>query len=230
MFDDHDRRIVELRDGLIGGIRIVDVVIAQFFALKLCCGGDTGARIAGYIERRRLMRVLAIAQALLQCSGEGGRARCVIAQCLCIPAGNGCIIPSGARVGFCGKSFTIFVCEATRECAEDGIVILDFRHNGAMLPILRPGSNHRRAANIDVLNACLKIRATRNGGFERIEIDDQQVDCANAVRFQRGRVVWIVPQRQQPAMYGWMQRFYATIHHLREACELRNIPDWHSRF
>src|SRR5436309_827047 len=68
MLDDRDRRPVELGDQLVGGVGVVEIVVAERLALQLAGGGDAGPRRrAGRpadIEGGLLVRVLAIAQRL----------------------------------------------------------------------------------------------------------------------------------------------------------------------
>ena len=51
-------------------VGVVDVVVAQLLALQLARGGDAGARGGEGVERRRLVRVLAVAHGLLQRAGD----------------------------------------------------------------------------------------------------------------------------------------------------------------
>ena len=55
---------IELGDAFIGRVGVVDVVVGELLALHLPRGGDAEARIGRAIERRRLVRVLAVAQRL----------------------------------------------------------------------------------------------------------------------------------------------------------------------
>ena len=59
----------------IGGVGVVDVVVGQLLALQLPRGGDAGPLVGRAIERRVLVRVLAIAQRLDQPAAEGAEIR-----------------------------------------------------------------------------------------------------------------------------------------------------------
>ena len=76
-------RRIELGDAFVGRVGVVDVVVGELLALRLPRGGDAEAHVRRAIERRRLVRVLAVAQFLDQPAAEGaivrrdvGRARC----------------------------------------------------------------------------------------------------------------------------------------------------------
>ena len=61
VLDDRHGGLLKLLDQLPGGVQIDQVVVAKFFALKLLCPGDAGAR-AVRIERRALVGILSITQ------------------------------------------------------------------------------------------------------------------------------------------------------------------------
>ena len=71
-------RGIELGNAFIGGIGIVDVVVGQFLALQLPRAGNARPLVGRRIERRGLMRVLAVAQGLDQASAEGAEIRRVV--------------------------------------------------------------------------------------------------------------------------------------------------------
>ena len=60
----------EFRHQLIGRIGVVDIVVAQLLALKLLAVATPGRASPVDIERRRLVRVLAVAQRLAQRARE----------------------------------------------------------------------------------------------------------------------------------------------------------------
>ena len=90
---------VELRDGLEGGVGVVQVVVGQLLALHLRGGGDAGPRRAVRVEGGALVRVLAVAQRLLQRAGEGEARREVLAAPCREPAGDRRVVGGGARIG-----------------------------------------------------------------------------------------------------------------------------------
>ncbi len=89
--------------------------------------------------------------------------------------------------------------------------------------VLRRRADHRRPADIDVLDAIVIRRAARDRLFERIEIHIEKIDGEDVVRRHRGDMVGRVAHRQEPAMNGGMERLDAPIHHFRKARRLAHI-------
>ena len=77
MFDDRNSGTVfggEFAYELKGGVCVVDVVVAQLFALVLGRSCDACARRSVFVKSSLLMRVLAVAQRLCQSSGKSATA------------------------------------------------------------------------------------------------------------------------------------------------------------
>jgi hypothetical protein len=56
-----------------------------------------------------------------------------------------------------------------------------------VLPVLGGGAQQRRPADVDVLDRIVeRHRFVRDRFAERIEIDDDEIDRRNSVRFERG--------------------------------------------
>ena len=73
VLDDRDGRAalrVELGDELVSRVGIVEIVVGEFLALQLRRGRDAEAPLGRAVERRRLMRVLAIAKRLGERAGD----------------------------------------------------------------------------------------------------------------------------------------------------------------
>ena len=109
MLDDRDGGVgcgIEFADEFVGRVGVVDVVVGKFFAADLFRGRDAEAVFAGDIEGRRLMRVLAVTQALLEFAAEGEAARgralfCFLAvgEFAFEPICDRCVVGRGAGVG-----------------------------------------------------------------------------------------------------------------------------------
>ncbi len=95
--------------------------------------------------------------------------------------------------------------------------------------VLRRGADQRRAADVDVLDAGVEVRALGDGRFERVEVDGDQVDGADAVRFHRRDIFRIVAPREDAAVDRRMQRLDSPIHHFGKAGRLRHIGDGEAR-
>jgi len=95
---------VKLANALIGSVGVVDVVVGEFAALQLPRGGDARAFVGRPIERRSLMRILAIAQRLDQPPAEGAEIRCVVLELKRKPVRDRSVVSGGAGIGFCGQA------------------------------------------------------------------------------------------------------------------------------
>ena len=95
---------VELGDQLEGGIGVVEVVVAELLALQLARRGDARPRLAADVERRLLMRVLAIAQELLELARDDEVLRENLAERAREPVRDRGIIGGGARIGLGGEA------------------------------------------------------------------------------------------------------------------------------
>ena len=89
--------------------------------------------------------------------------------------------------------------------------------------IFRRGADHGGAADVDILNAIVVVRAFGDGRFERIEIDHQQIDRFDAVRLHGARMIGVAANAQEPAMHLGVKRFDAAVHHLGEAGDRGDI-------
>jgi hypothetical protein len=74
---------VEFGDAFVGRVGVVDVVVGKLLALYLPRGGDAVAKVRCAIERRALVRVLAVAQRLGQLAASVLRNARVVAPACC---------------------------------------------------------------------------------------------------------------------------------------------------
>ena len=89
--------------------------------------------------------------------------------------------------------------------------------------VLGRGADHRRAADVDVLDDRGIVGAGAADFLERVEIDDDEVDRLDAVLAHRRRMLGIVAHAEQPAMHRRMQRLDAAVHDLGKAGELGDV-------
>ena len=108
-------------------------------------------------------------------------------------------------------------------------VIFNIDNRGDKPMILRSSTDHRRAANVDVLDTGIVISTLCHGFFKRIKVHNQQVDPTNPMLFHCSGVIIIIAQRKQAAMYHWVQCFYTSIHHFWKPRHIRNIAYINSR-
>ena len=109
VLDDRDRRRargIEFRDAFEGRVGVVDVVVGELLALDLPRRGDAGALLAGEVEARRLMRILAVAHRLRQLAAERPPGRRRLAERAREPVGNRRVIGRRAREGLLREAAT----------------------------------------------------------------------------------------------------------------------------
>ena len=191
--------------------------------MHLLCGGDASARFRRAIERRRLVRVLAVAQLFDQVAADGAIVRRLVAEFVGEPVGDRGVIGGGARKRLGGQPPAQRKrCHAAvpRQVFEHQCVIGGLDDDRNIAVVLGRGADHRRTADVDILDAVGKARAARHGLRERVEIDDYEVDGADVMRAQRLGMPGIVADGQKPAMYRRMQGLDATVHHFRKASEV----------
>ena len=180
---------IEFGHGLIGGVGVVDVVVGKLLALHLPGGRDAGALLGRAVEGCRLVRILAVAHHLGDGAAERAEGRRRVVELGRRTSWRSprrrrpCAHRPSARGGGAGCSVTGAVIG--RQVVEHGRVIGAVHHHRHVAVVLGGGADHRRAADIDVLDAIVIGPASRHRRLERIEIDHQEVDLARC----RGRSI-----------------------------------------
>ena len=142
------------------------------------------------------------------------------------------IIRPGAGIGDLRKPLTECQSRVAIVCIELGqqsLVILDIDNGGDKGMVLGGGADHRRATDVDILDAGVIVATLGNRFFERVEIDHQKVDRLDVMREHCRDMIVIVTQGQQPAMHHRVQRFDPAIHHLGKSRHLGHVLDRHIR-
>ena len=76
----------------------------------------------------------------------------------------------------------------------------------------------RRPADVDLLDQRLERRRRIRGGLrERIQVDDDDIDEADAVARERREIVGTIAPREDAAVQRRVQRLHAAVHHLGKA-------------
>ena len=168
MFDDGadrsmEARLVEFLCEIPGGLQVDDVVVGEFLALQLKGIGNARIR-AVRVHRGLLVRIFAVAQVELfvkrQTQGTWKRG-CFRLQLkrVCGDAIEGrgdCGIVRGCGgEGFLREAPLRLLREragGTRELIGDGVVVCGGSHDGDVVKILGGGADHRRTADVDVLD------------------------------------------------------------------------------
>ena len=226
VLQDNHGRLVELASKRPARIGIENIVVGKLLAIELL-GIHEAMRvgIGQAIERSALMRVFAIAQVLLLLEVKVDDLGGLLAEIgLAIEL---LVHPSGNRTIVGVRGFEHLQRELRTRLARGGTVVsTHFLKNGIVggglsdhgdaLEILRGAAQHRRASDVDVLDAGAEIGARGNRLFEGIQVHDHHVDHLDAVLFGFGHVLGIVALREQAAVHHGVQRLHAAVHHFRE--------------
>ena len=169
------------------------------------------------------MRILAVAQFLLDVIFKEKLLR---KACLGTHVGrNRAVVLGGVGVGLCGQGQTggrsgrsVFP-----ELGNDCGIILRIDYDGHALPVLGCTADHRRAADVDVLDGILKGHVRFGDGLaERIEVDADQVDGLDAVVGDLLHVVGNIPPGKKGSVDLRMEGLDPAVTDFREA---RDIAD-----
>ena len=187
MLESHAERLAgKIADDVQRRIRILYIVVRHLLALDLPREGQRiRLRLLRRIEIRLLVRVLAIAQGLLQV---------VFQEKFLRQAGLGAHITRNHRIVL-GRMRVSLGRErqarlrrrvaARTDLVENLFVIGRIAHHGNVAPVLGSAAQHRRTADVDVLDGVFHGHARlRDGSGERIEVDAHQVDEFNTVFLQ----------------------------------------------
>ena len=93
-------------------------------------------------------------------------------------------------------------------------------HDGHRRVVLRRGPHHRRAADVDLLDA-LVGRGTRGHRLgERVEVDHHEVERRDAELVELRHVLRLAPVGQDAGVHGRVQRLHPAVEALGEAGHL----------
>ena len=112
------------------------------------------------------------------------------------------------------------------ELLQDRVVGLRLHHHRREQEVLRRGADHRRAADVDVLDHLgLLDPAAGRRLLERVEVDAHEVDELDPVLLRRDHVRRVVAASEQAGVELRVQRLDAPAHDLREAREVVDRAD-----
>ena len=234
MLDDHAGWFDEALHAFQRGVGVGHVVVRQLFALQLGRGGDADFGRPGFnVERRALVRVLAVAHFLRldELAVEGARefAATFSAQGFSGLVNSAHVIGDHAVVG--GSVFeglehqveTLSVGQAAGlEVFQDVGVIAGIHHDRYVFMIFRCRTDHGRPADVDVLDGGRQIAAWLvDGGFERVQVDRDQIDRLDAVLVHD--CIVSTTTTEDAAVDFRVQRFHPTVHHFGETGVIRDF-------
>jgi hypothetical protein len=97
--------------------------------------------------------------------------------------------------------------------------------------VLGRGAQHRRAADVDLLDGVGQrdIRLC-HGGFERVQVHHHQIDGLQSVLLEIRAVALVIAASEQAAVDPRVQRLHAAAEHLRAAGERLDVHHLESGF
>ena len=197
--------------------------------MQLAGAGDTRPRVRRCaVECRLLMRVLAVAQLVRLVGGEDQPVREVVAQRTREPAGDRGVIGGGPRIGLGGHLLPQIERRGAPiviDCGNQLAVVFRVGDHRHIAVVLGRRADHRRPADIDILDHCGDLGAGSDSCLEGIEVDHHQVDGADLMLGHGAGVIGIVAHRQEAAVDLRMQGLDAAVHHLREARVVGDLGD-----
>ena len=177
------------------------------------------------------MRVLAVAHAVDQLA----RVQKPFAERLVIERRrqvlrNRSVVARGVRVRLGREAPAPFERQRiTGNRCQHGLVVVRVNHNRYAVVVLGCGADHCRPADIDILDRILdRGVAARNRLFERVQVDDQQIDWLDTVLVHDALIG--TAAAQQAAMNDRMKRLDSAVHNFRKTGFLRDLDDIEAGF
>ncbi len=181
--------------------------------------------LARKIERRAILRILAVAQRLRDGDGQRERTgKLAREQTGFEIARDRGIVFGRAFEGARREPLAHRGIDAVRQGGCDLGVLRRIAEHGNVLEVLGRSANQRNAADIDLLECFLERRArARDGFFERIQIDDDVVELRNLVLRGFFIVFGIAAVRKnRPEDFG-VQRLDAAVEERRKTGQLADV-------
>ena len=229
MFESHAERLIELADDAQRGIGILDIVVRQLLAVELT--GES-QRIGNLrllaVELGRLVGILPVAQRLHEVEFEE---QLLVKPGLCTHIGRDHRIVLG-RMGVClGGKFqarSLFGIAGSADLVQNQVIVRRVADHRDIGPVLGGRTQHRRAADVDVLDGVLHLHiGFGNGLAERVEVHTDHVDKFDIVIFQGFQVFGIVASRQQAAVHVGVQGLDAAVADLGKARHVADVDYFH---
>ena len=230
MLDYADRRIGVIADRAPGGVGVHQVVERQFASVQLPGSSEAAlAAAGGNVQRAALVRVFAITQAgdagepdghlLRHLLFGGGIVREVV--------GHGGVIHRDVLKCLGGQGAPLLGIQARPgQGFGDPLVVGRVDDDGDGREILGRGPQHRGAADVDVFQGVVQRDIGLADGFhEGIEVDDNNINWADAVLFQLRHVRGRIAASQQAAVYHRVQGLDAALEDFGRAGDVGHLRD-----
>ena len=189
------------------------------------------------VERGGLVRVLAVAEWLdpvPRGSGPGREAGAVglsdrvgVRRRVALhPVGDGGVVGRGMRKGLRSQPLSLREGEtAGTQRLDDPRVGLRAGYDRDARVVLGGRAHHRRATDVDLLDALLGARSGGNRVAERVEVRHDEVEGLDVQLLELSDVVGVVRVGEDPRMHLGVQRLDPTVQALGETGQLLDRRD-----
>ena len=183
VLDDRDAGVVVVVRGPPGGVGVDVVVVGHLLAVQLLGVREPGAEAA--VERGALVRVLAVAQHVgaLPARAHPGREDRVLVgrEHAAHPGGDGDVVGRGVPERRGRQLLPLGEGEAAGAHGGEHVGVAGrVDDDGDRRVVLRRGPHHRRAADVDLLDALVGAGAGGDGLGERVEVHHDEVERRDA--------------------------------------------------
>ena len=195
----------------------------QLLGLRQAGGG------VGDVESGLLVRVLAVAQRLLprpRATDLGVEAGAVsgVADRRSHPLGHGDVVAGRVAEGLGREALALLLREATTADRLEDLAVAagvgDDRDGGV---VLRRGPDHRRATDVDLLDAVLHPGARGDGVGEGVEVDDDEVEGGDLQLLELADVVGQPGVGEDAGVHARVQGLDPAVEALGEPGELLDL-------
>eukprot|EP00962_Isochrysis_galbana_P029096 scaffold9274_cov103-Isochrysis_galbana.AAC.3 len=153
--------------------------------------------------------------------------RAALAELALHPLGNGGVVRGGMRKRLeCvhGLGLGVGPC---RQAGEVAGVVGRLDENRDARVILGRGAHHRRAADVDILNADIERRALGDSRRKRVQVDDNQVDGLAAQQLGELLPIGFGVAHEDAAVHARVKRLHTAIHDFGRLRVLGDVRAWH---
>ncbi len=187
---------------------------------------DVAAQPRLRVERRPLVRVLAVGEVELLLVGD----RQVLGEVLVggrEPAADRGVVAGGLGEGLVGEPVPGRGGDLPArlfQLGADRVIGLGLDDHRDALVVLGRSADHRRPADVDVLDRDLRVDLVPGDGLlEGVEVDADQVDRLDPLALQHRHVLGAVPSRQQRRVQPRVQGLHPAAEDLLLAGELGDV-------
>ena len=233
--DDARGLVSEFLEAVERAVRVVYIIVGKFLAVELLSrregSGELVADLA--VEGAALVRVLAVAHILRLFVGEGELFREDVAAGLFPEVGlDERVVRRGVVEDLVGelqvrvdRDFSVLA-----ELGEDSAIVGGVDYDRDVLIVLRRRAEHRRTADVDVLDGFGSGDAgLQDSLLERVEVYRDNVDRGDAELFELRHVLGVRADGEDSGVNHRVKGLDTTVKTLREAGDIRNLSDRDAR-